>query len=111
MSDPRWDERLNKNFPAVVQNLQPLLLIDLLLKQGLLENEEYEYVRNPLHMTEEARSRELLSILRKKGPRSFDLFCEVLLAVRSQAFIATDILSSRKKDEPAAIVGGNYKHA
>ena len=88
-----WDKRLTPQFTKVVQNLRPSLLVDLLLERGLLLPEEYSYVRSPQHMTEQERSRVLLNdILRKKGPRSLDLFCEVLLAVRGQEFIATNIL-------------------
>ena len=96
-----WDKRLTPQFTKVVQNLRPSLLVDLLLERGLLLFEEYCYVRSSQHMTEEVRSRVLIELLRKKGPRSFDLFCEVLLAVRDQAFIATDILGYQGR-EPIA---------
>ena len=87
-----WDKRLIPQFTKVVQNLRPSLLVDLLLERGLLLFEEYCYVRSSQHMTEEEQSRVLIELLRKKGPRSLDLFCEVLLAVRGQEFIATNIL-------------------
>ena len=87
-----WDKRLIPQFTKVVQNLRPSLLVDLLLERGLLLFEEYCYVRSPQHMTEQEQSRVLIELLRKKGPRSLDLFCEVLLAVRGQEFIATNIL-------------------
>ena len=92
-----WEERLAPKFRKVVENLQPLLLLDLLVERGLLDLEQYKYLNNPWqHATDEDRSRRLLSeILPKKGPQSFNKFCEVLLEVPDQAFIARDILEYR----------------
>lgn len=88
---------MTPNFTKVVQNLRPSLRLDLLLEKGLLLSEEYAYVRSSQHVTDEERSRVLLNeILRKKGPQSFELFCEVLLAVTGQDFLANDFLGYRR---------------
>ena len=91
--DDSWELRLVPKFRQVVKNLRPLSVLDDLLEKGLINIEEYKGLRSPLYRTDEDISRMLLTeILPKKGPQSFQRFCEVLLAVRDQAHIATDIL-------------------
>ena len=93
MADPSWKKILAPKFPEVVETLRPSLLLDRLVGKGLLDFQEYGYIRNCLPATEEERSRRLLAeILTKKGPQSYDLFCEALLEVPAQAFIAIEIL-------------------
>ena len=88
-----WEEQIGSHFCKVVDNLRLPRLLDSLLARRLLTFEEYNHLRDPLHGTEEERSRILLSkTLRKKGTRAYEVFCEALLAEPSQAFIATDIL-------------------
>ena len=72
-------------FRQVVKNLRPLSVLDDLLEKGLIDIEEHKDLRSPWYRTDEDRSRMLLTeILPKKGPQSFQRFCEVLLAVRTR---------------------------
>ena len=105
--DDSWQLRLAPKFRQVVENLRPLSVLDHLLEKDLIDTEEYKGLRSPWYRTDEDRSRMLLTeILPKKGPQSFQRFCEVLLAIRDQAHIATDILGyelpvSRPSVEPS----------
>ena len=93
MADPSWKKILAPKFPEVVETLRPSLLLDRLVGKGLLDFQEYGYIRSCSPATEEERSRSLLAeILTKKGPQSYDRFCEALLEVPAQAFIAEEIL-------------------
>ena len=110
-----WDERLRPKFCQIIKELRPSSLLGLLFERHLIDNEQYKYLRSPLHYTEEERSRILLSeVLPKKGHQAFEKFCEVLLEVPDQAFIARDILryhsatekpGSRTVDNPSQLSG------
>ena len=91
--DYSWEKFLTPKFHEVVRNLRPSLLLDRLVQERLLEMEEYNELRRDPHRTDEEISRVLLGkMLPKKGPQSFEKFCEALHAVPSQAFIAEKIL-------------------
>ena len=86
MAESSWN--LAPKFRQVVEQLRPSQLLDLLVESGLVTFEEYRYLRDPSHKTEEERSRILLTeILTKKGLQSFEKFCKLLQAVPGQAFL------------------------
>lgn len=62
------------------------------MEEGLLSSTEYETVTSDRLTIDEERCRALLSILMTKGQGGFDCFCEVLLHVPGQEYIATEIL-------------------
>lgn len=87
-----WEEFLIPHLPAVVDKLRPSLLLDHLRARRLIGQSEYRTLHHPL-LTETERSQKLLhDILPSKGREAFYSFCEILLGIRGQEHIVTQVL-------------------
>ena len=84
-----WKTYLTPHLTYVVQNLQPLLVLDRLREKQLLACEECTQLHNVRRQaTDQDCCRQLLDILFKKGPDSFKRFLEVLRSTPGQEHIA-----------------------
>ena len=87
MSDD-WERHLTPHFSHVVQNLQPLLLLDKLREKRLVAPEEYTQLHNVRRLeSDQECNRRLLDILPKKGSSSFSKFLDVLRSTAGQEHI------------------------
>jgi hypothetical protein len=85
-----WETILVPKLDEVVRTLQTGLILDKLRAKYLVSCEEYQELRS-LNDYEGARSL-LNSILPKKGERSFETFCNILLNTSGQDHIVKEIL-------------------
>ena len=80
--DPEWEVKLRPHFVEVAKNLFPRRnrLSSLLYSAGLL-NEEEEEEFSQSKKAESDLAKDILRIVRTRGPGSFNTFCNVLLRV------------------------------
>ena len=84
--DPNWETYLRHQLPSVVQVLRPKMLADRLYADRLLNKTEYEDLTHSAD-SQENKARRMLLMLQRRGPGSFDQFCDVLQQVDGQKFI------------------------
>jgi hypothetical protein len=79
MADPKWEKHLPPVYKILVEGVRVSgTLLNYLVQDGLLTLAERSQVDNVQPNTEEKKAHEMVELLRKKPPGSFDTFCLVL---------------------------------
>ena len=98
MADPKWKilTRAQADVVPYLSNIPDGFLLDSLLAEKLLINENYEeLLKGRLAGIGNEAARELVVMLKKTPPGSYDKFCQVLLSVNG----GKDVYDRLIKDE------------
>ena len=94
--DPKWEKNLRHQLPAVVEVLQPKMVVDPLYAVRLLTKNDYEELAQSRD-SQQVKARRLLIMLQRRGPESFDKFCDVLMRVDGQQFVERMLRPNRDR--------------
>jgi hypothetical protein len=86
---------LTKNYVLLVNETPVDVIMDEIRQQQIVDEEQLEFIaRQP---TQKGRTRALLELLPRKGPKSFHAFCYALLARNNSELVS--VLTDPEKED------------
>lgn len=90
LSDPKW-EQLRPHFDKIIQVLSIDKVLPKLFSKKLIDSNEYMYLKSSKEPEAKQLETLLVGILMKKGPGTFNTFCDILREIDGQQHIVTMI--------------------